>query len=255
MALIKCYECGKEISDKAPSCPHCGAPQLVSKNKEVKAKKTINFSKYLKPIPLGLGLILIPLIGAAAIPLYQANGNLKSVVWRFKNEDFIKSRCAFRHLEKSSLPKNCRSLLYKLGEKAEKVSFFSHSACMTRKKYESPKVYNTCIDKWDKVYARRQRIKKKDVFYHKGQMYRASKSCPEGKQFIWDVKKGFLSKDKVYEVGCLSAYELQSLKDARNKGGGSGWKVPNNQAQQNRMRIQTNEYKRYLDNYSKDMGW
>jgi hypothetical protein len=27
MALIKCYECEKEISDKAPSCPHCGAPK------------------------------------------------------------------------------------------------------------------------------------------------------------------------------------------------------------------------------------
>ena len=27
MALVKCKECGKEISDKAESCPHCGAPQ------------------------------------------------------------------------------------------------------------------------------------------------------------------------------------------------------------------------------------
>lgn len=26
MALIKCPECGKEISDKAPSCPNCGCP-------------------------------------------------------------------------------------------------------------------------------------------------------------------------------------------------------------------------------------
>ena len=26
MALINCSECGKEISDKATSCPHCGAP-------------------------------------------------------------------------------------------------------------------------------------------------------------------------------------------------------------------------------------
>ena len=25
MALILCYECEKEISDKAPACPHCGA--------------------------------------------------------------------------------------------------------------------------------------------------------------------------------------------------------------------------------------
>ena len=26
MALIKCKECRKEISDLAASCPHCGAP-------------------------------------------------------------------------------------------------------------------------------------------------------------------------------------------------------------------------------------
>ena len=25
MALVKCYECSKEISDMAKSCPHCGA--------------------------------------------------------------------------------------------------------------------------------------------------------------------------------------------------------------------------------------
>ena len=26
MAMINCYECGNRISDKAQSCPHCGAP-------------------------------------------------------------------------------------------------------------------------------------------------------------------------------------------------------------------------------------
>ena len=26
MALIKCPECGKEVSDKAQSCPNCGCP-------------------------------------------------------------------------------------------------------------------------------------------------------------------------------------------------------------------------------------
>ena len=26
MALIKCIECGKEISDKANACIHCGCP-------------------------------------------------------------------------------------------------------------------------------------------------------------------------------------------------------------------------------------
>ena len=32
MALIKCPECGKEISDKAAACPHCGCPVPVSGN-------------------------------------------------------------------------------------------------------------------------------------------------------------------------------------------------------------------------------
>lgn len=34
MALIKCPECGKEISDKAPACIHCGYPmeEIVKKN-------------------------------------------------------------------------------------------------------------------------------------------------------------------------------------------------------------------------------
>ena len=27
MALIQCHECSREISDKAPACPHCGAPK------------------------------------------------------------------------------------------------------------------------------------------------------------------------------------------------------------------------------------
>ena len=31
MALIKCPECSKEISDKAKNCPNCGSP-LVKKN-------------------------------------------------------------------------------------------------------------------------------------------------------------------------------------------------------------------------------
>ncbi len=31
MALIKCPECGKEISDNANKCPNCGNPMYVKK--------------------------------------------------------------------------------------------------------------------------------------------------------------------------------------------------------------------------------
>ena len=121
MALIKSYECGKEISDKAPSCPHCGAPQLVSKNKEVKTKKSLVFSKYLKPIGIGLGVIVLPLAAVASVPLFQANGNVDAVVWRFKNKKFIKNRCNYNNIDiekKSHLYKKCQSILFKLGKKA-----------------------------------------------------------------------------------------------------------------------------------------
>lgn len=36
MSLIKCPECGKEISDKAPACPNCGCPQSEFNKKMVK---------------------------------------------------------------------------------------------------------------------------------------------------------------------------------------------------------------------------
>lgn len=34
MALIKCPECGKEISDQASSCPNCGCPISISNNQQ-----------------------------------------------------------------------------------------------------------------------------------------------------------------------------------------------------------------------------
>ena len=37
MALIKCPECGKEISDKAPACIHCGYPLSLLNNEKAKS--------------------------------------------------------------------------------------------------------------------------------------------------------------------------------------------------------------------------
>ena len=33
MALIKCPDCGKEVSDVAPACPNCGRPIAQQQNK------------------------------------------------------------------------------------------------------------------------------------------------------------------------------------------------------------------------------
>lgn len=39
MALIKCPECGKEISDRAISCPACGRPIVQATPIEITGKK------------------------------------------------------------------------------------------------------------------------------------------------------------------------------------------------------------------------
>ena len=39
MALIKCIECGKEISSFAPACPHCGCPADIQNNEQHVAER------------------------------------------------------------------------------------------------------------------------------------------------------------------------------------------------------------------------
>lgn len=41
MALINCAECGKEVSDRAPICPHCGAPIAGKMKNETKQKSKV----------------------------------------------------------------------------------------------------------------------------------------------------------------------------------------------------------------------
>ena len=57
MALIKCSECGREISDKAPACPGCGNPlQTQNNQKPVVIEQT---SKSWKGLQLISGILII----------------------------------------------------------------------------------------------------------------------------------------------------------------------------------------------------
>lgn len=55
MALIKCPECGKEISSKADKCPNCGCPvdDIIQKNAIEDQPDTFNCSSCGRPIPVG----------------------------------------------------------------------------------------------------------------------------------------------------------------------------------------------------------
>lgn len=60
MALIKCKECKKEISDKAKFCPNCGNPNVVENEpkKEIKEEKGMFITS---GICSGISLIINPL--------------------------------------------------------------------------------------------------------------------------------------------------------------------------------------------------
>lgn len=45
MALIKCNECGKEMSDNAKICPHCGCPLAVAKKVTKEEIEEYNLNK------------------------------------------------------------------------------------------------------------------------------------------------------------------------------------------------------------------
>lgn len=65
--LTSCYECGKQLSDAAPACPHCGAPMNGSKApaQAVAAPPPAKKTKwYTWVAAVILGLILINYIGA-----------------------------------------------------------------------------------------------------------------------------------------------------------------------------------------------
>lgn len=66
MALIACAECGKEISDKAAACPHCGAPVVgAAPVMTVTTQQPSSWWKWLIVVPVG-GFLLLMLIGSCS---------------------------------------------------------------------------------------------------------------------------------------------------------------------------------------------
>jgi hypothetical protein len=70
MALIKCPECGQDVSDKAFSCPHCGYP--FKKQAPVTIEQTRKKWKILKLIAFFLFILALYLIGR---DLFAGNQN------------------------------------------------------------------------------------------------------------------------------------------------------------------------------------
>lgn len=67
MALIKCPECGKEVSDKSEKCIHCGCP--IKKN-------TINNHSNLTLKKIGIGFVFILILVVSINGIYRKNARI-----------------------------------------------------------------------------------------------------------------------------------------------------------------------------------
>ena len=75
MALIKCSECGREVSDKAPACPQCGAP--IDSGKDIAAIAAMDGpppKPRTRPAFIVLGLVVV----AGLFLAYRAATNDKA---------------------------------------------------------------------------------------------------------------------------------------------------------------------------------
>lgn len=86
MALIKCSECGADISEKAEVCPKCGCPIEVSME-QIQADRK---KKVKRLVIVGIMIVLLAIIGAGAF--YFANqpdtsGYYKDIPWGVSLEE------------------------------------------------------------------------------------------------------------------------------------------------------------------------
>lgn len=93
MALIKCSECGKEISDKADICPHCGYPinNIRNKNNLINKKKKYVIGLIFLVTIFIVG-ILILLLTTKSLRQYQ-----KAKV-AYENKNYTVAREIFQNL-------------------------------------------------------------------------------------------------------------------------------------------------------------
>jgi len=77
MALVECKECGKEVSDKAKVCPHCGieTPTAVFGNTE-----DYPIMRWNGPVPITLYLIVILIVWGLSLSQKPVTSDYQEVV-------------------------------------------------------------------------------------------------------------------------------------------------------------------------------
>lgn len=98
MGLIKCPDCGKEISDSAPTCPNCGRPMKVEESSEAPKPQQVK-KREITDVPegykkasdpsQGVGLIVLGSLGSFAALIWAFIAGLNVASYTNKNPNYV----------------------------------------------------------------------------------------------------------------------------------------------------------------------
>lgn len=86
MALIKCIECKKKISDTVDKCPHCGIDLTKVSKEELKVKEFKLKKKHIVIGGIVLGILLVLFLCYKMI--FPANGNVNKAIKFLENNGY-----------------------------------------------------------------------------------------------------------------------------------------------------------------------
>lgn len=127
MALIKCSECGKQISDKAKKCPHCGASNKIQSRK--KDNKNI--------LPIIICLLLAFLLIGGGIFAYQVLKDNNDTDVKAENSETTNNKEYSSFFPYPSI--NNKEELNKALSNGKVILFIAQSSCKYSKQF-SPTV-------------------------------------------------------------------------------------------------------------------
>lgn len=132
MALIKCPECGKEISDKTKKCPECGYP-IKKLNKKSGTKRKIIIS-----LIIVIGIIFI--ISITVIIIKLSNGKLTQQVEQQTQTEIV-TETPLNDYEYAAI-----NLVNKLKDRLKNPDSLKIYSLNVRQFYKGETTYHFCID-------------------------------------------------------------------------------------------------------------
>lgn len=161
MALIKCVECGADISDKAEVCPRCGCPiedSIESKRKNTRRK----IKKIIIPIISIIIVCCIILGSIEGIKIYnKKSGYYNSLKWGMNATKLEKMLKIERDADKNCIVGNSEkdyegikgmtAVPFYYWDDSEKYNYVSILITNDGKEYSS----NVAVDKFVEIYDKR----------------------------------------------------------------------------------------------------